>query len=146
MEHPLAVADLLHSHGFDEEVVAAGLLHDVIEDTATDLPELSERFGPRVCALVREMTEDEAIPAYGDRKAEHRERVARHASVAAIYGADKLANTRKLEDEGQLAEERLDHYLATLAVLCESHPELPFLADLRDELERVSRRAPGSAQ
>lgn len=47
IDHPLAVAELLHAQGFEEEVVAAALLHDVVEDTSTPLAELAEWFEPR---------------------------------------------------------------------------------------------------
>jgi (p)ppGpp synthase/HD superfamily hydrolase len=62
VDHPVSVAELLASRGYDREVVAAALLHDVVEDTDTDLPELAQRFGAEICELVREMTEDASIP------------------------------------------------------------------------------------
>ena len=37
IEHPLAVAELLAAHGFDDAVLAAALLHDVVEDSATEV-------------------------------------------------------------------------------------------------------------
>jgi GTP pyrophosphokinase len=132
--HPIAVAELLHEAGFGDDVVAAALLHDVIEDTSTNLAEVAERFGPEICALVREMTEDQGIGDYGLRKAEHRRRVARNGRVSAIYAADKLANVRAIDDPEQESEERLDHYRKTLETLSETHPGLPFLGDLREEL------------
>jgi GTP diphosphokinase / guanosine-3',5'-bis(diphosphate) 3'-diphosphatase len=51
--HPLRVAGHLAEHGYcDPELLAAALLHDVLEDTAVGEPELECRFGPRVTALV----------------------------------------------------------------------------------------------
>jgi (p)ppGpp synthase/HD superfamily hydrolase len=135
--HPAAVAELLHSREFEHEIVAAAVLHDVVEDTEVDLPELADRFGSRICELVREMTENSAIGTYGERKAEHRERITRNRPVAAIYCADKLANAREMDEPGEVPADKLEHYQATLEILCDSHPELPFLADLRRELERV---------
>lgn len=61
----------------------------------------------------------------------------RSGRVASIYAADKLAHVRELADSQQIAYERLDHYVETLHVLRDSRPELPFLADLHAELERV---------
>src|SRR5918999_4647008 len=89
IDHPIAVAELLHEHGFEETIVAAALLHDVIEDTETDLEEIEQAYGSSIARLVEEMTEDERIEPYGLRKAEHRRRVARKRPVAAIYAADK---------------------------------------------------------
>jgi (p)ppGpp synthase/HD superfamily hydrolase len=144
IEHPVAVAALLSSEGYDERIVAAGLLHDVIEDTTTDIEEIEERFGPEVAHLVREMTEDPRIEPYERRKAEHRQRIARDRSVAAIYAADKLAGTRSmLEDPASVPEPRLHHYLVSFDELCERYPDLPFLEDLRAELRLLEwkRRA-----
>jgi GTP pyrophosphokinase len=138
IEHPVAVAELLSERGFDEDVVAAALLHDVVEDTATSPEEIEANFGPDVAHLVDEMTEHEEIEPYERRKAEHRERVAKDRRAAAIYAADKLASTRKLAGQGASPpEDQLGHYLQTLETLCESHPDLPFLGDLRRELRRL---------
>lgn len=138
IDHPLAVARLLHDNGFPEVIVAAALLHDVIEDTDTALIEIEAEFGPEVAGLVAEMTEDATIDSYRERKAEHRGRVAENHSAAAIYAADKLAKVRSLNANGQQPDaERLEHYRRTLAELREADPSLPFLADLAGELDRL---------
>lgn len=142
IDHPVAVAEVLHEYGFDdEEVLAAAFLHDVIEDTDTDPEEIGASFGERVRSLVEEMTEDAEIESYAERKAEHRERVVRDRCASAIYAADKIANSRDLQaDPEEATPERLEHYISTLELLCEAHPELPFLPDLRSELELLRDR------
>ena len=138
IDHPAEVGRLLHDAGYDDEVVAAALLHDVIEDTETDLAEVGDRFGPRVAELVCVMTEDASIESYEERKAEHRARVSDHSTrAAAIYAADKLAKTRALhhDEGGDLSEAKLDHYRRTLIELREAHPELPFLEELEGALQ-----------
>jgi (p)ppGpp synthase/HD superfamily hydrolase len=60
-QHPRDVARELAREGFDDRVVAAALLHDVVEDTATGKRELGGRFGPGVAALVAAVTEDAGI-------------------------------------------------------------------------------------
>ena len=138
IDHPTAVAALLDEHGFAPEVVAAGLLHDVLEDTDTDPDEITERFGPRVGGLVAVMTEDDAIEPYAVRKTEHRARVVADSAASAIYAADKLARTRALMDGGgEVSDAQLEHYQRTLAALCESHPELPFLPELEENLRAI---------
>ena len=138
IDHPTAVAEVLHQNGFDQDVVAAALLHDVVEDTALDVDEIERRFGADIGRLVGEMTEDERIDPYPARKAEHRDRVGKDRRVAAIYAADKLASTRALSSPDQVPEEQLQHYLDTLQMLCERHPDLPFLGQLRTELRGLS--------
>ncbi len=58
--HPAAVVALLREHGMtDPEVLAAGYLHDTIEDTGVTAQQLERAFGPRVASIVSELT----IPA-----------------------------------------------------------------------------------
>ncbi|MGH2961832.1 MAG: HD domain-containing protein [Solirubrobacterales bacterium] len=143
--HPVRVAELLSAQGFDETIVAAALLHEVIEETATDAGEVEERFGPEVARLVAAMTEDERIEPYAERKAEHRARAARDRSVAAIYAADKLAKTEDLlaHNPYSAPEPRLDHYMSTLRELGDTYPDLPFLGELHRELELIGEERRG---
>jgi GTP diphosphokinase / guanosine-3',5'-bis(diphosphate) 3'-diphosphatase len=134
IDHPVAVAELLHDAGFDEHVVAAALLHDVVEDTSLDIQAIAESFGQDIARLVSEMTEDARIEPYQRRKAEHRARVSQDRRAAAIYAADKLATAKELDGPEEVPPEKLQHYLQTLETLCETNPELPFLGELRAEL------------
>jgi GTP diphosphokinase / guanosine-3',5'-bis(diphosphate) 3'-diphosphatase len=54
--HPKAVARILEELVKDPEIVAAGLLHDVLEDTDSTLQEIKDNFGDRVASLVDEVT------------------------------------------------------------------------------------------
>lgn len=149
VEHPVAVAALLDQHGYGEEVLAAALLHDVVEDSEVTLDELRELFGDQVAGLVGALTDDEAIESYRERKAEHRERVAAAPGEAhAIYGVDKLTNVRTLraayEDEGDAVRDefkvpvelKTEIWEADLALLREKAPEVAFLDELESELTR----------
>lgn len=140
VEHPLTVARLLAEHGFSDEVVAAGLLHEVVEDSTTDLDEVGERFGAEVRELVAAMTENPTIRSYPRRKAEHRARVSGHPRAAAIYAADKLAKLRDVNSTDQIPDRQLEHYRETLRTLSRRYPGLPFLAELREELARRQGR------
>lgn len=59
--HPFEVASILASLGLDVDTIAAGLLHDVIEDTDTTREEISEKFGPKIAELVDGVTRLGAI-------------------------------------------------------------------------------------
>lgn len=137
--HPLDVATLLAGHGLGERAVAAALLHDVVEDTTHPAEEIDDRFPAEVSELVRVLTEDPGIDSYTDRKAEHRDRVLAAGRVpAAIYLADKLARVRRYADAGgEVDPSRLRHYRQTLEQFTAADPELPFLAELREELARL---------
>jgi guanosine-3',5'-bis(diphosphate) 3'-pyrophosphohydrolase len=157
VEHPITVAARLDELGVGDEVLAAALLHDVIEDSETTLDELRELFGGEVAGLVGALTDDESIDSYRERKAEHRERVAAApADALAIYGADKLTNVVTLRDahavEGDAVRDefkvpvelKLEIWEADLELLREKAPELPFLDRLGKELSalRSSLEAP----
>lgn len=124
VRHPLEVASLLSDAGYGDEVVAAGVLHDVLENTHTPAGELEARFGRRVAELVREVSEDDSISDRRERKAALREQVARGPlEAAAIFAADKVSRARVLAPQlaaGLPADEaapKLDHYRASLAML-----------------------------
>jgi len=97
-EHVAAVALILDRAGFDEEVVIAGLLHDVVEDTAATWDDVAARFGAAVAEVVRHCSEVKT-DAHGkkrpwiDRKRDHIATIVK-APLAArgIILADKLHN------------------------------------------------------
>src|SRR6195256_1850202 len=60
--HPLAVAEFLVELKLDAVAVAAGLLHDVVEDTLTSIERIQELFGPEVAHVVEGVTKIRAIP------------------------------------------------------------------------------------
>ncbi|KAL1140172.1 hypothetical protein AAG570_000104 [Ranatra chinensis] len=64
INHPIGVAHILLEEGgvSDLEVLEAALLHDTVEDTDTSFEEIEAMFGPRVCAIVREVTDDKTLP------------------------------------------------------------------------------------
>jgi hypothetical protein len=144
LAHPVAVAELLSAGGFDQAVVSAALLHDTVEDTALSVEQIEVRFGGEIAGLVSQLTEDPRISRFPARKSEARARAIRDRRVAAIYAADKLANTRRLLRDGECIDgERLDHYVKTLRLFSENLEELPFLAEFSVELTKLIDRDAG---
>jgi hypothetical protein len=112
IEHPLAVAELLADQGYPDEVLAAGLLHDVAEHAEVEPESLRPRFGDEVVRLVEALTEDPTIPDYEERKREHRERIAAAGPQArAIFAADKAANVAVLREAYAILGESVDEDL-----------------------------------
>jgi guanosine-3',5'-bis(diphosphate) 3'-pyrophosphohydrolase len=151
IDHPVAVAELLEGRGFGEEVLAAALLHDVVEDSEIEVPEVRERFGDEVAGLVEALTEDETIEPYEERKEEHRRRVAAAGPEAlAIYAADKLTNVSMLRNAyAQQGEDigwelkvpldvKADVWAADLELLLEAGPDGELVSRLADELAALS--------
>jgi (p)ppGpp synthase/HD superfamily hydrolase len=143
IDHPAEVARLLHDVGYPEHVVVAALLHDVVEDTTTDVSEVAHRFGSQVASLVAQLTEDPGIPGYDERKGELRRRATTDGHHAAsIFAADKLASAQALNARREVpARERLEHFQRTERLLRAAHPEVPFLDPLAEEIGRLRDRA-----
>ena len=140
-EHPLEVARLVESAGFPDDVVAAALLHDVIEDTDVDAGRIAGELGSRIAALVSTLTEDEALTNYSERKADLRMRACSAGpDVAIVFVADKLSNTRRMR-RGQKApkERKIAHYETSLAMARRAHPDLPLLDQLGRALAALRR-------
>jgi guanosine-3',5'-bis(diphosphate) 3'-pyrophosphohydrolase len=156
ISHPVAVAQLLHDAGFRDQVIAAALLHDVVEDTEMSTEEVAERFCDEVAKLVDALSEDEGIEDFSERKREHREQVEESTPEAvAIYVADKLSNLRDLRsvyaEEGETVASRFKAPLDVRVELWREDaemalrlaPELPYLDEFRSELSTFAeeRRA-----
>lgn len=66
--HPISVGMLLESYGYDDYVVAAGYLHDVVEDTNYTIEDIEENFGSRVSSLVKGASEPDKSLSWEERK------------------------------------------------------------------------------
>jgi len=127
--HPLCVAIILADLELDKETIAAGLLHDVVEDTILTKEEIEKDFGPDVALLVDGVTKlkNLQLPAdYKDKTAEQLEMqaenlrkmflaMAKDIRVILIKLADRLHNMRTLEHmppvkQHRIAQETLDIY------------------------------------
>jgi (p)ppGpp synthase/HD superfamily hydrolase len=97
--HPVRVAERLEEAGFDEKIIAAGYLHDVVEDTSYELEDIFQLFGSRVAELVAAHTEDKA-KSWQERK-QHTIDTIRHSEkeVKYLIVADKLDNLLSLEED-----------------------------------------------
>jgi (p)ppGpp synthase/HD superfamily hydrolase len=145
LEHPVAVARIVDGAGYDEDVVAAALLHDVVEHAGADIGEIRDEFGDGVADLVAAMTEPEDIEPWERRKRAHRERIAAAGSRAgALFAADKAANVAALRrairggGRPERIDRKLNHYRATLDMLRAEHVADPIATRLRDELDRLA--------
>src|SRR6266566_9616613 len=96
INHLAEVANLLAgvTDGADAELVAAGWLHDAIEDTATTREELAETFGTRVAALVVEVTDDMTLPKAERRQKQIVDAPRKSPGAKLIKIADKISNIR----------------------------------------------------
>ena len=110
INHLAEVANILAevTDGADAELVAAGWLHDTIEDTGTTREELAEKFGARVAALVVEVTDDMSLPKSTRRERQIKDAPHKSPGAKLIKIADKISNARARIHATPSAEERAD--------------------------------------
>jgi len=121
IHHPLGVARICAELHLDEQTIAAGLLHDVVEDTGYDLDELRGDFGVEIAQLVEGVTKLSRISFQSREQAEaenYRKMIvamAQDVRVILIKLADRLHNMRTIEylgrqKQAQKARETLEVY------------------------------------
>jgi (p)ppGpp synthase/HD superfamily hydrolase len=142
--HPLEVAELLRDAGASDELVAAGLLHDVTEKTATAPADVRRRFGARVAKLVDVVSEDPAIASYRARKAALREQVAVACEDALkLFAADKLSKVNELlRYEVEAPARRIEHYRRSVELLQTLLPGYALTDRLAADFARLESRLP----
>ena len=101
--HPLSVAAILVGLGMDSQLVMAGLLHDVVEDTDCTLEDIQKQFGKEVALLIDGVTKLGKIP-YSSREEQQAENLrkmlmamAEDIRVIIIKFADRMHNLSTLE-------------------------------------------------
>ncbi|MFH1675849.1 MAG: HD domain-containing protein, partial [bacterium] len=107
ISHPLEVAQILADFKVDPEVIAASLLHDVLEDTDTSEDTIKSEFGGEILNLVQGVTklthlEEELLPTDSDNREISNQAnmimaMARDIRVILIKMADRLHNMRTLQ-------------------------------------------------
>ena len=127
--HPLCVAIILADLEMDKETIAAGLLHDVVEDTILTSEEIEQQFGADVALLVDGVTKLQHLHLSGDQgdktpdrlemQAENLRKMflamAKDIRVIIIKLADRLHNMRTLkyqkpESQQRIARETMEIY------------------------------------
>ncbi len=98
INHLAEVALLLaeSTDGGDPTLVAAGLLHDTIEDTATTRSDLERIFGAEIASIVAEVTDDKRLPKARRKQLQVETAAARSPRAKMIKIADKTSNLRSI--------------------------------------------------
>ena len=96
ISHPMMVALKLMRHDFPDEVIAAALVHDVLEDTEFSRDELYKQLGDKVFAIVLAVTNDDTL-SWEDKKMKYVETVKNGPDgTKAVAIADKIHNAESL--------------------------------------------------
>lgn len=97
--HPIRVAERLEQNGFSDELVCAGYLHDVVEDTIYELEDIEKQFGQKVAHFVARHTEDKS-KSWDARKRQTINTIKNaEKEVKYLIVADKLDNLLSLEQD-----------------------------------------------
>ena len=100
--HPIMVGYMIEKYGFPQEVVAAAITHDVLEDTTMTETSLQDELGGTVAAIVKAVSEDKALE-WEERKKRYIETVVHGGEhVWAVSAADKIHNSLSLIDAHQI--------------------------------------------
>ncbi len=141
ISHPIAVSCILVELGMDTESVAAGLLHDVVEDTPVNLEQLKKEFGSEIAYLTDGVTKLGRIP-YSSREEQQAENLrkmliamADDIRVIIIKLADRLHNMRTIEF--MPAQKQRDKALENMEVYAPIAHRLGIRA-MKEELEDLS--------
>jgi (p)ppGpp synthase/HD superfamily hydrolase len=151
LDHVVEAATLLHDAGFDEQLIAAGLLHDAVERGTATEKRLRSEMGDGICSLVMALTEDGSLESFAERKEALREQVrAAGPRAVAIFAADKLSDIRGLRSGIDASRDSIEarmgttiagmvgHYRESVEMIEASDPGSPFVSALRKELENLA--------
>lgn len=148
--HPFAVGMLLQKAKCSNEVIAAGILHDTLEDTPATLDQLIENFGEKVASLVLAASEHDKSLPWEERK-QHTIDALPNANTEEIQviTADKLHNLRSirvdLELQGDSVWERFNrgkrqqhwYYSSIVKALMPRKKEFKLIGKLEKEVKAV---------
>ncbi len=138
--HPFSVAKILVSLGMDTESVAAGLLHDVIEDTDITAEDVEKQFGHAVLTLVDGVTKLGKLPISAKEQQSENLRkmliaMAQDIRVIIIKLADRLHNMRTIDAKPE--QRQRDISLETIEVFAPIAHRLG-IRGVKEELEDLS--------
>lgn len=105
--HPVAVGMILMKAGYGNDLIAAGILHDTVEDTPLSLNDIEQLFGKKIAEIVAGCSEPDKSLPWEDRK-KHTIEFLKTASIEirVVVCADKLHNVKSiLNDYEQLGDE-----------------------------------------
>lgn len=112
--HPLEAMNILMAMGADMELMASGVLHDVVEDTDATEEDIRRIFGDGVADLVMAHTEDKSLSWWERKQNAIRELASADRRVKMLIMADKVANLRSMaRDYAQVGDDLWNRFNAS---------------------------------
>jgi len=147
--HPAAVGLILQKAGYKEELVAAGILHDTVEDTEITLEDIKREFGNEIAEIVAGCSEPDKTLSWEERK-EHTIEYLKTApeDIRVVACADKLHNVRSILLDIELngddvwtrfkrGREQQAWYYRNVIDSLGAESTFPLLEELKLEVERL---------
>ncbi|MDQ1147656.1 (p)ppGpp synthase/HD superfamily hydrolase [Bacillus sp. SORGH_AS 510] len=98
--HPIAVGMILIKAGYSDELVAAGILHDTVEDTDLSLQDIEQLFGKSIADIVEGCSEPDKSLTWEERKADTIEYLkTAPEKIRVVACADKLHNIQSIASD-----------------------------------------------
>ncbi|QHJ71263.1 HD domain-containing protein [Planococcus halotolerans] len=148
--HPYGVAMILMEEKQPEETIAAGLLHDTLEDTETTEEELFKNFGEEVLMLVKAASEKDKSQSWEMRKQHTIANLPNHStSELYLILADKLHNLRSIHVDARKfgdsiwsrfnrgKREQCWYYMSISRAVSEKKREVPLIRKLEEETNEL---------
>jgi (p)ppGpp synthase/HD superfamily hydrolase len=148
--HPMTVGMILLKNGYSEQIIAAGILHDTVEDTDITLDQIRENFGEHIADIVRGATEENKQLSWEERKEATLRHIAKESKdVCLVVCADKLHNLRSIRKSieviGEKAWQRFNrgrdkqewYYRGIVKELKNQLQDEKIYKELSDEVEKV---------
>ena len=147
--HPMGVAKILEENGFDDKVIAAGFLHDVVEDTKYTLQDIRNIFGDDVANLVWTASEPDKSLSWEERK-KHTIETTKNLNIRnkAVICADKIHNLESLVilfgKTGEMdfskfkrgfTEQKWYYTNVYASLISNENPELPIFKRLKEDID-----------
>ena len=147
--HPLQVGLILAKAGCDEDIIAAGILHDTIEDSVEEMKVtksiIIDEFGSRVADIVASVSDSDKSLSWEERKAQATEHIGHFSNDSVLVkSADVIANATELfadiKEHGESVFERfnapkeriLSNYHNVITALILRWPGNPLASDLQN--------------
>ena len=149
--HPVGVAKILEEYGLDEHVIAAGYLHDVVEDTKYTIQDIRTNFGDDIANLVYTATEPDKSLSWEERK-QHTINTTKGLNYRnkAVICADKIHNLESLmilfgktgrmdfsKFKRGLEEQRWYYTEVYKSIVNGENPDLPMFKRLKNAIDVV---------
>lgn len=149
--HPIGVGNLLEEYEYDDKVVAAGYLHDVVEDTNYTIEDIEREFGKDIANLVMGASEPDKSLSWKERK-EHTIKITKTLPMQnkAVVCADKINNLEglmiKFQKSGvrdfsafKKGEKDQKWYYTSVynSLICNEDKELPIFKRLKNVIDIV---------